>query len=334
MKRVWCIFVISILAAISLCGCQAFDKVKQPDENGVLTFKVAHDSADTVPVAKGLARFAELVEERTDGKIRVEVYNNGQLGSASDYVVNTQLGTLDMGVVNQSVLSSFVEDLSAVDIPYIIEGYEHADRVFEGETGQYYSDEVTSLMGTKVLDIWEVGFRNLTNSKHAVNSLADVKGLRIRTMDNKVHQEFWRSIGADPVPMSWNEAYTAMQQKAIDGQENPLSVILGNNVAEVNKELAITEHVYSSIFFLMSEDAWNALTEEQQQIIQECAKEAGTYEREEQRRQAEEAIVALEEQGMKVTRPDKQEFIDASTEFRREYGAQYQNIVDMIDAAK
>ena len=274
------------------------------------------------------------MEERSDGKIKIEVYNNGQLGSASDYVVNTQLGTLDMGVVNQSVLSSFVTDLAAVDIPYIIEGYEHADRVFEGETGEYDSQEITDLMGTQVLDIWEVGFRNLTNSKHPVNQVEDIKGLRIRTMDNKVHQEFWKSMGADPVPMSWNEAYTAMQQKAIDGQENPLSVILGNNVAEVNKELAMTEHVYSSIFFLMSKDAWNALTEDQQKIIKECAKEAGQYEREEQRRQADEAMAELEKQGMKITKPDKQQFIDSSAQFRKEYGKVYQNIVDMIEAAR
>lgn len=334
MKKFVCLLTAGALLTSVLTGCGAFDKVKKPDENGVLTFKVAHDSADTVPVSVGLFKFAELVEEKSEGKIKVEIYNNGQLGSASDYVVNTQLGTLDMGVVNQSVLSSFVTDLAAVDIPYIIEGYEHADRVFEGETGQYYSQEIKDLMGTEVLDIWEVGFRNLTNSKHPVNQLEDIKGLRIRTMDNKVHQEFWKSMGADPVPMSWNEAYTAMQQKAIDGQENPLSVILGNNVAEVNKELAMTEHVYSSIFFLMSKDAWEALTEDQQKLIKECAREAGQYEREEQRRQADEAMAELESQGMKITKPDKKEFITASEEFRKQYGVKYKNIVEMIEAAR
>lgn len=334
MKKLVCVFLISALCVASLTGCQAFDKTKKADENGVLTFKVGHASAETVPVAKGLAKFAELVEDKSEGKIKIEVYNNGQLGGETDYVVNTQLGTLDMGVVNQSVLSSFVTDLAVADIPYIIESYDHADRVFEGETGEYYSQEVKTLMGTEVLDIWEVGFRNLTNSKHAVNGLEDIKGLRIRTMDNKVHQEFWKTMGADPVPMSWNEAYTAMQQRAIDGQENPLSVILGNNVAEVNKELAMTEHVYSSIFFLMSKDAWDALTEEQQEIIRECAKEAGEYEREEQRRQADEAIIALEEQGMKVTTPDKQELIEASQKFRDEFGKGYEHIIEMIDAAK
>ena len=189
-------------------------------------------------------------------------------------------------------------------------------------------------MGTHVLDIWEVGFRELTNSDHPVNSIDDVKGLRIRTMDNKIHQAFWKSLGADPVPMSWNEAYTAMQQKAIDGQENPLSIILGNNVAEVNKELALTDHVYSSIFFLISDNAWNALTDEQQQIFKECAKEAGEYERQEQRDQEEDALAKLEELGMKVTEPDKTAFIEASKKFQDQYKEQYKTVIDMVNAAK
>lgn len=331
-KSIW-ILLCAGLCMTSLSGC-SLNKVKKPDKDGVLTFKVAHDSSETVPVARGLAEFARLVEEQSRGKVKIQIYNNGQLGSASDYVANCQLGTLDMAVVNQSVLSSYVTDLAAVDIPYIIQSYEHADRVFEGATGTYYTDEVRDRMDIHTLDIWEVGFRNLTNSKKAVESLNDVKGLRIRTMDNKVHQQFWKSIGADPVPMSWNEAYTAMQQGALDGQENPLSVILGNNVAEVNDHLALTEHVYSSIFFLMSDDAWNALTKEQQVIITDCAKEAGLYEREEQRRQETEALGKLEDLGMKITRPDKQEFIDATEEFRKEFGTKYQKIVDMIESAK
>lgn len=326
--------LVVIMSLGLMTGCALLDKEKKPDENGVLTLKVAHDSAETVPVAKGLAKFAELVEERTEGKVKIEVYNNGQLGSASDYVVNTQLGTLDMGVVNQSVLSSYIEDIAAVDIPYIIESYEHADKVFGGEVGQYYADEIRDVMGSHVIDIWEVGFRELTNSQHPVNSIEDVKRLKIRTMDNPIHQEFWKSLGADPVPMSWNEAYTAMQQKAIDGQENPLSVILGNNVAEVNKELAITDHVYSSIFFLVSDDAWSALNEEQQEIVTECAKEAGKYEREEQRRQSDEALEKLKEQGMKITEPDKSEFIEMSKKFQEAYKDEYREIIDMIDAAK
>lgn len=346
MKKFISFILVAMLCIIPLAACgnsappAGSGDATQPTEAGSsgaeapIVLKIAHDSSEQVPVAIGLAEFKRLVEEKSNGQMIIEVYNNGTLGSASDYVVNCQLGTLDMGTVNQSVVSSFIPDLPAVDIPYIIESYEHADKVFMGEVGQHYSQEVRDIIGIEVIGIWEVGFRNLTNSKKAVNSVEDVAGLRIRTMDNPVHQAFWKGLGADPVPMSWNEAYTAMQQKAIDGQENPFSVILGNKVAEVNNHLAVTEHVYSSQFIIMSDKAWSSLNEEQQKIIKDSCYEAGLVEREEQRRQANEAVAQLEEQGMSVTYPDKQGFIDASAEFRAKYSEQYADIVKMIEAAK
>ncbi len=355
MKRLFSVFLAAILL-ISLVACggnnsgsSAVQPSQQPQDgtnagnpapsnatpaNGTITFKVGHDAAETVPVAIGLAEFKRLVEERSNGQIVIEIYNNGTLGSASDYVVNCQLGTLDMGTVNQSVVSSFIPDLPAVDIPYIIESYEHADRVFLGDVGKHYAEEVREIMDIELIGIWEVGFRNLTNNKQPVNSVADVAGLRIRTMDNPVHQALWKGLGADPVPMAWGEAYTAMQQGAIDGQENPYSVILGNNVAEVNKHLAVTEHVYSSQFILMSRNAWNMLTEEQQKIIMDSCYEAGLYQRENQRMQAEEGLAKLKELGMEVTTPDKQGFIDASASIREEFGKEYAEVVAMIEAAK
>ena len=330
MKRTVSLLLTSIFFAAFAALCFGNTQAHA----GVITFKVAHDSAETVPVAVGLAEFKRLVEERSKGEIIIEIYNNGTLGSASDYVVNCQLGTLDMGTVNQSVVSSFIPDLPAVDIPYVIESYEHADRVFTGEVGKHYSQEALDIIGIQVLGIWEVGFRNLTNSKRPVNSVKDVAGLRIRTMDNQVHQTFWRGLEADPVPMSWAEAYTAMQQGAIDGQENPFSVILGNKVAEVNKNLAVTEHVYSSQFVIMSDKAWKSLNEEQRKIIVDSCQEAGIVERKEQRRQAAEAVTKLEEQGMTVTYPDKREFIEASAKSCAPYREKYETIIKMIEAAR
>lgn len=347
MKKLLAIALVLILCLSSFVGCAAKEEAAPaeapaaaPEEAPAeapaeaIVLKIGHDSADTVPVSVGLFEFERLVEERTNGAVQVEVYNNGILGSASDYVVNCQMGTLEIGAVNQSVLSSFIEDLPAVDIPYVIESYEHADAVFTGEVGEHYAAEVRDVLGLEVLGIWEVGFRNLTNSKRAVNSFEDVAGLRIRTMSNEVHQAFWKGAGADPVPMSWGEAYTAMQQGAIDGQENPLSIIVGNNVYEVNNHLAITEHVYSSQFIVMSSAAWGALTPEQQTIVKEACLEAGVVEREASRQQAQEAIDFLTENGMEITYPDKQAFIDYGAEFRKDYADKYGEVLAMIEAAK
>lgn len=302
--------------------------------DGTITLKVGHDAAETTPVAIGLAEFERLVEERTDGAVQVEVYNNGTMGSASDYVINCQLGTLDMGASNQSVVSSFIPDLAACDIPYIFDSYEHADAAFTGELYDHFAEEMRDNMQLELLAIWEVGFRNLTNSKHPVNSVADVAGLRLRTMDNPIHIAFWQSLGADPVPMSWGEAYTALQQKALDGQENPYSVILGNNVAEVNKYLAVTEHVYSSQFIFISQQAWDKMTPEQREIVRQSAQEAGKVERDEQRKQADDAVEQLTNAGMEITYPDKSEFIAATEDFRAEQSKDYAEVVEMIQRAR
>ena len=189
-------------------------------------------------------------------------------------------------------------------------------------------------MELKGLGIWESGFRNLTNSKKEINSAEDVKGLRIRVMENEIHQKLWKALGADPVPMAWSEAYTAMQQGAIDGQENPATVIDKNNVVEVNKHMAITEHVYSTVYVLMAPKTWNSLTDEDQQVIAECMEEANLAERELSRKMDAEAVSTLEEQGMKVTYPDKTELIAETQSVRDTYGADYKETLDRIAAAK
>lgn len=300
-----------------------------------LTLKVGHDSPETVPVAKALAKWAELVEQRTNGEIKMQIYNNGTAGSASDYAVNCQLGTLDLGAVNQSVMTSFIPDIGAIDIPYLITSYEKADKLFanNGPLTQYYSNEIKNAGINLInMDVWEVGFREFTNSLRPINKPEDIKGIKLRVMDSKIHQGFWRALGADPVPMSWGEAYTALQQKAIDGVENAISVLDGNNINEVNKYLALTDHNYSSIFIIMSEKTFKKLTPEQQKILQETVIEAGKYEREEQRRQAQAAVDNLSSKGMTVTTVNKDEMKASVLDFIKEQTAEYPEIMKVIDS--
>ena len=134
--------------------------------DAAVVLKAGHDSPETVPVAKGLAKWAELVEQRTNGEVKIQVYNNGTAGSASDYAVNCQLGTLDIGAVNQSVMTSFIPDIGAVDIPYLITSYEEADKLFanNGPLTQYYSNEIANAGINLInMDVWEVGFREFSN---------------------------------------------------------------------------------------------------------------------------------------------------------------------------
>jgi tripartite ATP-independent transporter DctP family solute receptor len=331
-KIVFALAAVMILSTVLVgCGTDSNDNGSSGEES--LSFNVGHVASETSPVGEGLTKFKELVEEKTDGRIEIEVFHNGQLGAERDLIEGVQLGTVDMAIANQGPMTNFAPSLAAADLPYLIKSYEHADAIFMGEIGEMFMEEIDSA-GIKTLGFWESGFRNLTNSKRAVDGVSDVEGLKIRTMENQAHQGLWRSLGADPVPMSWGEAYTGMQQGALDGQENPLSVILQMNVAEVNDNLAITEHVYASVVFIMSPTAWEKLSAEDQAIFEEAALEAGVYEREVQRSMNLSALEDLEALGMKVTYPDKQEFIDASQEFKMSFGEDYKDIIEQIEAVE
>lgn len=221
-----------LMGALALSCVAALSGCSQDD--GKIVIRMAQASAADGAIGLSMDNFAKDVEEKSNGRIVVHTFHNGQLGTERENIESVQMGNLDIAVVNQSVLVNFFPDISVFDLPYTITSAEHADKVFLGEIGQSFLNKLPEVR-LHGLAIWESGFRNLTNSKREVNSADDVKGLRIRVMENKIHQDLWGALGADPVPMSWSDAYTGMQQGAIDGQENPATVIDKNNVVEVNK---------------------------------------------------------------------------------------------------
>lgn len=299
----------------------------------ITELRMSQVSAADGAIGQAMDRFAELIKERTEGRYVIHTFHNGQLGSERDTIEACQLGNLDIAVVNQGPLGNFVSEISAVDLPYVILDYEHADRIFLGEIGKELLEKLNSV-GLYGLAIWESGFRNLTNSKRDIHSVDDVKGLRIRVMENRIHQALWRALGADPVPMAWGDAYTALQQGAIDGQENPATVIDKNNVVEVNKKMAITEHCYSTVFLIMSPGTWNSLSAEDKKIFKDTADEVGIFERELSRKMDVEAISNLESKGMIITRPDKQGFIEKSQSVRETFGKEFADMLIRIEALK
>ena len=295
--------------------------------------RMSQVSASDGAVGQSMDFFARLVGERTGGRIIVNTFHNAQLGGERDNVEGIQLGNLDLAVVNQSVLGNFVPEISAVDLPFVIQGVEHADRIFLGEIGRDFLSRLDGV-GIKGLGIWESGFRNLTNSKRDVKSVDDVKGLRIRVMENQIHQDLWRALGADAVPMAWGDAYTAMQQGAIDGQENPTTVIDKNNVFEVNKKMAITQHCYATVFIIMSPERWASIPAGDQRIIQSALDEAGAHERALSRKMDAEAVDTLKGKGMAVTYPDRAGFAEKARSVREKYGQRFAETLKKIDALK
>ena len=323
---------ILLIASLALLVSGCNSKANIYDKNGKAHLRMAQASAANGAIGMSMEAFAKDVNEKSNGRITVSVFHNGQLGSERDNIEACELGNLDIAVVNQSVLANFIPEIAAFDLPYTIQSTKHADQVFLGPLGRDFLQrlEKVRLHG---LGVWESGFRNLTNSKRKINSVEDVAGLRIRVMENKIHQDLWKTLGADPVPMSWSEAYTGMQQGAIDGQENPATVIDKNNVVEVNKNMAITEHVYSTVFLIMAPKTWSNLKPEDQKIITECMAKANQSERELSRKMDKEAITTLESKGMVVTHPDKKKFFAMSQSVRDKYGASFKETLAQIEAA-
>ena len=321
-----------IAAAVILGGLSIYkDNQRNTDTDGTITLRMAQTSSQTGAIGQSMDLFAERIYEATNGKYKIETYHNGQLGAEIDTIEGCQMGTIDIAVVNQSTIGNFISDFQALDVPYLITSTEQADAVFLGDIGQRFLDKLSGVQ-LYGLGIWESGFRNLTNSKKDVNSVDDVQGLKIRTMENQVHIAFWKAMGADATPMSWGEAYTALQQGALDGQENPATVILTNNVAQVNDHLALTEHAYSTVFLVMSPTTWASFDDETKQIFTDVMEECSLSERELSRSMDAEAVGELEKQGMTVTRPDKQQFIDKAADLYAQWEEEYGDIISEIRA--
>lgn len=325
MKRKILMSAICCSVALMISGCDS------ADSNDHVVLKMAQASAADGAIGISMDAFAKDVFEKTNGRVEIHTFHNGQLGTERENIESVQMGNLDIAVVNQSVLANFNKNISVFDLPYSLTSTKHADKVFLGDIGKRFLKDLGNIR-LYGLAIWESGFRNLTNSVKDVNSVDDVHGLRIRVMENKIHQDLWAALGADPVPMSWSDAYTGMQQGAIDGQENPATVIDKNNVVEVNKHMAMTEHCYSTVFLVMAIKSIEKLSAEDKEIFLSCMEQASLNERELSRKMDKEAISTLESKGMKVTYPNKKGFIEKTQAVRDKYSQNFSELAKEIAA--
>jgi len=264
--------------------------------------KLASATSITHTYNVGAQYFAKLVEERTDGRIKFKFYPDGQLGKGERELLEAlQQGSIDLYVGSTGPLGGFSPSVQILDIPFLFRDYAHVDKVLDGPIGAGLSADLDKVQ-MKGLTFWENGFRNLTNSKRVVRSPADAKGLKIRTMENPVHIQAWKAAGVNPTPMAWGEVYGALQQGVIDGQENPIAVILQMKVYEVQKFLALTQHVYSPAMLIMSQKRWNQIPKEDQAVILKAAHEGAVYQRNLGRANEEQMIAELQKNGVTVTR--------------------------------
>ncbi len=284
----------------------------------VTVLRLGHAVTTEHPYHLGAVRFAQLIEKRTNGAIKIKIFPNRQLGNERDMVEGLQLGTIDLVVTSTGPLSGFAPLMGVVDLPFIFQTREQAYKVLDGPIGRKLFAQLEKV-GIKGLAFWENGFRHITNSVRPINKPSDLKGIKIRTMENPVHLATFKVLGANPTPMAWGEVFTALQQGVIQAQENPIPIIWTFKLYEVQKYLALTGHFYSPAPILMSKARFDSLKPEYKKIFMDTAREVATYERNLIKKQEESQLSKLIEKGMIVTRPDKKAFFKATQPVYKEF---------------
>ncbi|WP_317855591.1 DctP family TRAP transporter solute-binding subunit [Chakrabartyella piscis] len=287
----------------------------QADSEAEIVIKLSNGSSESAPtVVTATDVFKPMVEEATDGKVRIDVYASAQLGDDTKATEACRAGELEMVNTSTAPLVGLIPELAIFDIPFLFTSPEIADAVIDGPVGELINEKLEE-KGLINLAWNENGFRDLTNSIRPVSSPEDLVGLKIRTMENQFHLEAWAAMGASPTPMSWSEVFTALQQHTIDGQENPIPNFYSARIHEVNQYITTTGHIYSPQFLLYSKELFDKLDPDVQQALRDAGEAYTIAEREENRRQSDELKVALVEEGCEVielTAEQKQAFVDAT----------------------
>lgn len=286
-------FIVAMAALLPLATVQAAEISER-------TIKFAFQNNKGHPQEMGAQKFAELVGAKSGGKIKVKLFPGGQLGGDVQTVSAVQGGTIEMSVLNSGILQSLSREFAVFDFPFLFANPAEADAVTDGAFGKGLHAKLAekNLIG---LGFWDLGFRNITNSKHPITKVEDIAGLKLRVIQSPIYVDMFSALGANPTPLAWPEVYSALEQKAVDGQENPNTTIRSAKLNEVQKHLAQTRHVYNPQSLIFSKKLWDKLSADEKKIIADAATEATAYERQVSRQQASEAIEELKKSGMQVT---------------------------------
>lgn len=264
--------------------------------------RFGHDDSDTSTYHYGLVKFKELVEERSGGRVSVEVFPSGQLGSSRDMIEGLQMGTLECAFAVTAVMTNFMPEYNILDAPFIFRDYQHAYAVVDGEIGQELDALWLKKQNCRIMGYMDVGFRHIYSSK-PVRGINDIKGLKIRTMQSKLNMAVFNKLGGIATPMAGNEVFTALQQKTIDAAENAVQYVYHQKLYEVTPYITYTGHFYNFCAIMIAENYYQSLPKDIQDIIMSSAKDCVEFQRQLSRDFNEEATIKLKGLGV--------EFIDS-----------------------
>jgi len=293
MKR---LFIKSVLATVALaaCGLASAQDIKER------TIKFGLNSPDGHPAVAGMKKFASAVEAKSGGKMKVQLFLNGALGSDQATLSALKGGTVEMAVMNSGILASEVKALEIFDFPFLFANEKEADAIVDGPIGQKMHAALAD-KGIIGLSYWELGFRNITTGKKQITKVDDIAGLKLRVIPNAINVDWVKALGANPTPLPFTEVYAALEQGAIDGQENPIAVIAANKFWEVQKNVALTNHQYNPQSVIFSKKVWDSMSAAEKKIIDDSADEAVKAQREANRAALNNNLELLKKNGMTIT---------------------------------
>ena len=263
------------------------------------TIKFTNGVNEDHSVGLGVKKMQEVLNAKTGGKMKINAFWGGSAGGDLAGAQATRAGTQEIVCTSGSALVGIVKELGAFDLPFLFANEKEAYAVLDGPAGQYFNKKLEAA-GLVNLAYWENGFRNLTNSKRPVSKVEEFDGMKIRIMQNTIFLDTFKTLSANPTPMAFGEVFTALETKAIDGQENPFATIETSKLYEVQKYLSVTRHAYSPFFVLYSKKLWDQLNPQEQAALREAALEGQTVQRDASRAQDEKSLAILRTKGMQV----------------------------------
>ena len=306
MKKFLSLLLVMLMTA-SLTACGGSSSSGSTDssndaasgDDGTYTkvsLSLAHGAAETTTMNQSMIYLKEIVEERSGGAVTIDLYPNQQLGADRETTEAVTQGNISIACPSSSPVASFVPELNVLDSPW---GFNDRQKIYDtldSEVGQKLLETVSSA-NMKGLGYFENGIRHLSSNRE-INSMSDLKGLKIRVMENDVQLAAWSAMGCNPAPLAFGEVYTALQQKTFDAQENPMELIYNTKFYEVQPYIYLTGHIYTAYTLVMNLDQWNSLNEATQELLQECVNEAVAYNREHAEGAEQKCIDAINESGV------------------------------------
>jgi len=298
--------------------------------------RFASEAARSDPQTAGGEKMSELLKAKTKGALEVKVFSDSALGNAQAAISSARSGIIDIVVSGSSNYTGIVPLLGVFDIPFIFKDTAHAYRVLDGKIGQEIADKCEA-SGLKALAYWDTGWRELTNSRQPVHTPADVKGLKVRTNGSPAHNETWKLLGANPLPLPIGELYTALEMKTVDSQEQSLGLLYSGKFYEVQKYLSLTNHAYSALLVAMNKAKFDALPPAHQKAVIEAAREAGTYQRQLNNENVQKIIAEVKKAGLQVVeKVDPAPFLEMTKPVRLMFTSKFggENYIKDIDAVR